>query len=364
MTGPDVPHKKKEPTRVDAYDALRGLSILGVVLGHCAGLGWGFRHVDGEQWQFWYSLLLRNSLMVALPIFLFISGYWLVHAPCQTYKDYKEFLQRRVSRVFVPYLFWSIVFIALFALAAREFHLREALRKLLLGEALGPFYFIQVMLQLYLLTPVYKFWLARKRGLAEILVVHLVFLATLYVLRIAWWPNAPFLYVKLPFLCWGFWYAFGMAARTRPALIQGYNVPLLAGVTFLLLILNMAESGAFLWLENLRSVDHEELIVSDVRFFAEAYALACLLLLLQLRHVNWPGWLVWYGKVSFGIFFIHGVFLLFFHKAMMAVMPGLFAVQPVYQTLLALVVTAACTVVILASHRIFRKWINERIFGF
>ncbi|VBB46110.1 Acyltransferase 3 [uncultured Paludibacter sp.] len=86
-------------------DTLRTIAILGVILIHiCSPI---VNMSFGKDFQYWWiGDFLMSATRYAVPVFLMLSGATLLS------KEYKlgEFYKRRFFRVFVPLLFWMIVY--------------------------------------------------------------------------------------------------------------------------------------------------------------------------------------------------------------------------------------------------------------
>ena len=67
------PSQSPPRPRYISFDAFRGLAILLVAIAHCGALGWGFEHAASGRWNYYYSILLRETILCALPMFLFVS---------------------------------------------------------------------------------------------------------------------------------------------------------------------------------------------------------------------------------------------------------------------------------------------------
>ena len=86
---------------------IRGLCIAAVVLIH-SGSGADMQYVPGQEWQFWYWILLRQVINFAVGTFFFLSGYLVnqekvKQAPIQ-------FIRDRLARLAIP-LYYGPVFI-------------------------------------------------------------------------------------------------------------------------------------------------------------------------------------------------------------------------------------------------------------
>ena len=153
-------------------DALRVLAILAVVLIHAATKPLEIAHYDLLH-AFW-PLFWHQITRFAVPLFFFISGFLLE----LTYKgDYRQYLQKRLSRIFLPYLTWS----AIYYYFVYPWHSESFLNALINGTASYQFYFIPAILLFYLLFPVFHrpyFWLAKPvilllLGAGELILLYL-----------------------------------------------------------------------------------------------------------------------------------------------------------------------------------------------
>lgn len=352
---------KEGRQRIIAFDAFRGLAIMFVVYGHTTPFGWldGRAHVD--QWQFWWCVVLRDFLLPCLPLFLFLSGYLLGNTCCNTLREYRGYLARRVSRVAVPFLFWSCVFLALswWRMHAKEpenYQLRDLAFRLVTGQADGPFYFILIMLQFYLATPLFDKLLQVRWGLPLIFAVHIAYVALVNVVQYWYWPDMPYQVAKTPMFGWFSIFPMGMYARRHPAFIDAFSLPVLIGACILFFTLSLVESvliipkGLF------------ELGISDIRFMPLALGYSVTFLLLKTVNWPWPQWLATLGGMSFGIFFIHGFFIR--RLAGLALHPTLYALMPLYQIAVAAATLIICIAVIVAARRLLPESVNSKLLAF
>ncbi len=356
------PDKSAPKRRVTSFDAFRGMAICLVVFAHATGLGWGFQDRPGalNALNFYYSVFLRNAALFSLPLFLFISGFWLGKSEFHSVGDYWMFLRKRVSRIALPYLFWSVFFLTLYAVkdavaGESTFSVGGFLLAIALGKADGPYYFILLMLQFYVLAPFFCHAGRSTGGLVVLFVAHALVIAALYYIRIFHFPDLSYATVKLPFIAWLSVFPAGVYLRTHPHLMDKVGPRTLAGLALVLLVLQLGESYVLL-----NSGFHYEFGISDIRFTTLVYAYAVILFLLQFRDRDWPQALVTLGEYTFGIFFIHGIIL----RALAKLFLPLFAVQPVYQTAISVVTLAICCLVIFVTRRIAGANLSSRVLGF
>jgi peptidoglycan/LPS O-acetylase OafA/YrhL len=200
---------------------LGAVSIVAVVINHAVQWGFTLMHWSGGPALdtdlpplMYYTLIsLERLATFCVPAFLCISGFFLAFAARGPGAEIgRRVLQPRLVDLAVPYLIWSLVLFAIDAAWGVVFTPQQYLWKLLHGGALGPYFFVLVLAQLYLLSP----WLlraltARPRatlGAAlalQVVVGLIVYSGVLGTSRALW-------YLALP---WVGFFILGMAASLR-----------------------------------------------------------------------------------------------------------------------------------------------------
>jgi len=125
--------------RLVFFDFLKGVAILAVIAVHAA---------DFTP----HASILKVFLWFALPLFIFESGY-LLSIRHDNDLDLKEYLKHILSRIFVIYLFFVIMFRLILG---QEFTAKEIFLDVIFGRTSGNYYFIPIILQFYLLYPLLR----------------------------------------------------------------------------------------------------------------------------------------------------------------------------------------------------------------
>jgi len=344
--------------RITAFDAFRGLAILCVIFGHTTPYGWGFQFNPERQTEFWLAVTERNLMLPCLPLFLFLSGYLLGNTRCASWTEYASFLSKRVSRVAIPFLFWSVVFLGLSWAFAVSYTPLDAVLRIVTGRADGAFYFILLIIQFYLLTPLFSRVLDWRYGIHTLFFLHLLAIGVLYLIQLLWWPSMPYEVAKTPVFGWLSIFPMGMYLRRNPDAAAGVSVwaAALAAVAFFAITQYestlLIPKGTF------------ELGISDLRFMALAFGYSVILVLLKLVHLPWPRALVTLGGMSFGIFFIHGFILRRVGSLLPKLVPALADHFFLFQVSVTLLTLTLCVGVILVCRRILPESINSRLLAF
>jgi surface polysaccharide O-acyltransferase-like enzyme len=157
---------------------LRVSATLMVILLHAAGFG--VTKVNKISISDWWICHVINSVgRFAVPIFVMLSGYLLLGR----YENLSEFLRKRISRIFIPFLIWSLVYM-LYAnfkgLSAERtpWELGAFIKTLLVGNGggAGHLWFVYMLLGLYAFTPIISRWIRQATE------TEIVFFLILWVL--------------------------------------------------------------------------------------------------------------------------------------------------------------------------------------
>jgi len=194
-------------------DFIRAVSALAVIAIHTTG-----PYVYAASIPYYINQLSR----FAVPMFIIISGLllWNTSSNYKGIRGYFSFLGKRMKKIYIPYLVWSIIYI-LYKIRNElssifnekgEF-LIDTLNKLLYGTAYDHLYFVIIIIQLYLLYIPLRNSLNKLPGitLTVSFLITLAFQTGIYlqVLQLVKLPPSiiPY-YIFFP--TWLFYFVFGM----------------------------------------------------------------------------------------------------------------------------------------------------------
>jgi len=147
---------------------LRGLAILAVVAHHAAAWGfvamfwWTHRYTTTSvpdyggmgSPAYWLLMVPNQAALFSVPAFLFISGlsaaYSVGTGPLRG--DWR-IVRARLGAIIGPYLVWSLVMFAIDAALGVRLSPAEYLGRLLIGRAVDAYYFVPLLVQFYLVSP-------------------------------------------------------------------------------------------------------------------------------------------------------------------------------------------------------------------
>ncbi|MBM3123682.1 MAG: hypothetical protein FJZ87_01260 [Chloroflexi bacterium] len=144
-------NRLSEESRVRWVDFIRALSAFLVVLAHIQYKG------AGPAWAGWFYYSLSR---VAVPLFFMVPGYLLLSKT----ESVSAFFQRRLVRVFVPFLLWSVIYLVWkqegFGNPFMEL-MKSYLVRILRGPRENHLWFFYELFGLYLFTPILRIYTSR-----------------------------------------------------------------------------------------------------------------------------------------------------------------------------------------------------------
>lgn len=136
--------------RLDYLDWLRVLSIFVVVGVHVVSKIINTGNTDEWEWQF--ANVIDSGIRWCVPIFFMLSGALLLTH--KTGEPIGGFLKKRLTKVIVPLLFWSGIYIAYKIFEQGEsFSFREMVILVLTDDVYYHLWFLYVIIGLYIMAP-------------------------------------------------------------------------------------------------------------------------------------------------------------------------------------------------------------------
>jgi probable poly-beta-1,6-N-acetyl-D-glucosamine export protein len=156
---------------------VNGFAIISVVLYHATGWGftsmfwWTHRYRPGTVPNFdqmfnleYYTLRLIEQLIIfAIPAFIFVSGFYIAFA---TGRDNTTIgwntLLNRLRFLVAPFIIWSVIYLTYYIIQGTRYTLSQFVYIIISGNATPPFYFVPLLIQLYLLSPLLVFLIKKN----------------------------------------------------------------------------------------------------------------------------------------------------------------------------------------------------------
>jgi len=324
-----------------------GLAILGVILYHSVGWGftamfaWAHRHSAvaapgvGDVNQLYYYLMrvIEQLVSFTIPAFLFVSGFFVAFAAGRsgTNLNWKA-VGVRISGLLIPYLIWTHLVLLAFSFE-RSITLKSYLQAIFTGGADPAFYFVPLLIQYYLLSPLIV-PLARTRwqglllvtGAIQLIVIGLQYMAALSI---------PIPVLNIPadivpkwfFPSRIFWFTAGVVVGFQLTAFKSFLARykwVFLGAAVVLIPLGLLEWETVFRLSGQRWLDPRELITDAL------YAAVFILALMSFDRVRLPmeqaiGDL---GTRSFGIYIVHSPVMTVVMRGIYHLFPALLAFSP------------------------------------
>lgn len=333
---------------------LSGLAILGVICNHATGWGfiamfwWTDRYQSVSTPCFdqvgtlpYYALLAIQQLVVfSVPAFLFVSGFFVAYTARGSQSKLSWGLVRtRIRSLLIPYIIWSTVIFVGDAFQGIIYAPSEYLRKLVSGQAIEAYFYVPLLCQFYLISPLVT-PLAKTKPKLVLSIAALLQLGTLSLrYLVAYGVETPTLVLLIRltpvwlFPIWAFFFPFGIVfgfhvsqfKQWLPRLRWGLLVT--AGMLGLLAILEPQaplNSTGIDWGRGLHSIS------------SNLYAIVFILSFLAFDQIAIPGskTLNLLGRNSYGIYLLHSPVLEFSARVIRQILPLILAYQVIFQSLL------------------------------
>jgi peptidoglycan/LPS O-acetylase OafA/YrhL len=331
---------------------LNGLAIIGVILFHAAGWGfvamiaWTPRYLPvvepvfdqvGSLSYYWLRFI-EQLVVVVIPIFLFVSGYFVAFSAGKRHTLSWTQIWGRVKALLIPYVLWTLLFWVLWLPQGIVYSPLEYLAMFLTGKTTEAYYYVPLLIQFYVLSPLlvplarnHWKWLLLGTGLIQI---GLQLAQTAVMLQGPGnVPDVVLLVARIPkwlFLARLFWFSLGIVvgfhlAQFKQMLAKVKTVSLVTAV--LLIPLGMIEWVLIVRYSGENWLPHRETLLDSV------YALAVLFAFFGYANVKLPAnkTISDWGAKSFGIYLAHIPVMEFTARAIYTVAPGILRYQIILQ---------------------------------
>jgi surface polysaccharide O-acyltransferase-like enzyme len=342
-----------------SFDVFRGVAIIAVVAIHTMTVfKWGHSKIG-----VWNPLSVvtyyRQSLNFAVPVFVFISGYWASTKPIESLVDYRIFLTRKLSRVLIPYFFWSFILLGYETVRAHSIDWQQITFKLLTGRATHIYYFIAVISQLYIITPLLQYLNRKRYGVILVLIFTMINLLFAYLLRLYFNYWIPF---SSAFYSWVIFYEIGLLAHSfeNKVFITEKIRYFILPVALACLLLSGLETSI------ISSKYYDRFFaIAPLKLSSILYSICIIIAFLHIkRHLIYrPKFLAALGYYSFGIYLIHMAVL---NPVADIVQKSstIYSFQPLCHLLVVLITISICFVLIDVARKLFPKSFCHNVLGF
>ena len=334
---------------------LNGLAVIGVVLNHAlawsyiALFWWAHRYRSVASPNFdqmgsatYYVLrAAEQAIIFSIPAFLFVSGFFVAVAAGRAQTTIRwSIVVVRIRDLVIPYLLWSLlIFASDFLQSGQALPALAYLKRLAIGAAADPFYYVPMIVQLYLLAP-FLTPLARTRprvlllgsGLLQGIVLLLRYVA---ILQLDLPAARPLLWLTTSWLFPGyiFWFAGGIVVGFHLAQVRALAARLRWGLVAAIVALFFAclfEWEALLRLSGRAWIGPRETLLDCLFSFAVLFAF------LAFDRARLPAFerLSELGPQSFGVYLAHSPILEYTARGIYHLAPALLGLLLLFLSIL------------------------------
>lgn len=325
-------------------DLLRGLAILGVVIGHISA-----ESLYEELTV--VGLLFNQIIRFAVPVFIFLSGMGL-RLSRKPYSSYLRFIWYRLRKILPFYCLWTILYLITDDSTNQPLALSRISKALISGDASYHLYFIPLIVQFYLVFPFLHKCLRQTSGLLLSLAITLAIQFSNLYLSVPT-PWAYFIDQR-NFLSWLFYFALGIWSASRLTLLERSFKQKRSTILLLLLFCSLGliiEASIYLKLGK-----GLELSLTQMRPSVIIYSLVFGRWVWSSGQ-GWPGviksFLTFLSTISYEIFLVH-VFLLT-QFTWIFLDTGQSRVTLVYGISALLIVLSTSILLVLAQRSLFKR---------
>lgn len=196
---------------------IRGICIISVILIHILKFSYNIPIYNN------FNVIVRTIINFAVPIFLFLSGY--LNNIKEINENKGKFYKKRFFRLYIPFIIYSIFY----TLIKTKLHFTEnavvTLLKILFGMNAGHLYYIIVLLEFTLITPIIIRLINKNKTIIDVLLILItpIFLILNLIYNLLYNCLIPF-YQYLP-MSWFIYYYLGLVFKIRKNLfIKNFRI--------------------------------------------------------------------------------------------------------------------------------------------
>ncbi|WP_010246283.1 acyltransferase [Acetivibrio cellulolyticus] len=197
--------------RYTEFDFIRVFAALSVIAIHITSV---------YVYQNKYALFINQFSRYSVPLFILLSGLLLYLSHKGKELKIMNFYQKRLNKVFIPFVFWTLFYLLLSnfnAIKTGQATIQSFLilftKGLIYGNGHAHLYFITIIVQLYLLYPALNYMINKWERLTlciSLLITSIyqtgIYLSMLGKIKLPWSPLPYYEFVPT----WLFFFIFGM----------------------------------------------------------------------------------------------------------------------------------------------------------
>ena len=274
------------------FEKLRGLAIIAVVMIHTITMSTNL------------SLVFRQFVNFAVAFFFFMSGYFIKKNIFEIKGSGKKFIVKRLKRILIPYFIWSLLSL-IFIQRFYHFNYKMIILNLLTGQTVNIYYFIIVMAQFIIITPILIKYMNNKIVNRLLWLVTPVSLLVLYILNLVMGKVISFPYYALPFTIWFLFYYYGIIVGNDSVIEAKIVKKLDINVTFYIICIALSIVEGYILFHKFGLMGFASSQIKISSFLASFFFINMMLGVKKYLKAYKFKFLVTLGNYSFGIYLIH-----------------------------------------------------------
>jgi surface polysaccharide O-acyltransferase-like enzyme len=213
-----------------SFDTLRTIAIILVLLLHISAeyVLYGKNRLELDT-SFWIGNVINSMSRICVPLFIMISGMFLIGRE----ETWVDFYKNRASRILWPFIFWTLIYLFYRAsssfLGGQTININQLIKSVLYGTPFYHLWYLYMIIGLYLITPVLN-------KIISLLTKRTLWLLTLTFLFIGFFNSFYDDMIKknVPFILWfvsylGYFMIGFLIKESR----RNYSIPFLISVYFI-----------------------------------------------------------------------------------------------------------------------------------
>lgn len=130
------------------------------------------------------TILINRSLSYAVPVFIFLSGFTSFYSYNKNFR-YISFLKKKFQKILIPYFIWCLIYYFSYVAAGyNNFDIIYLIKRLITGNMCYHLYFIIILVQLYLLSPIFNYVFKKYNSQIILIVSAIITLICVIKLKI------------------------------------------------------------------------------------------------------------------------------------------------------------------------------------
>lgn len=235
-------------------------------------------------------------------MFVFLSGYLTnINIP-----DIKNFYKKRILKVAIPYIIWSVIYIVVTK------NICNALKLMVTAKAAAPLYFIFVYIQLVLITPLISKLINSRFSWICWIISPVTIIVVRYILPVTG-IELGFPFPGTIFLPWFIYYYLGLLLGNKKIT---YKLSMCKSILIYVGAIIVSEIEGFIWY----NFDNFDMATTQLRLSSMTVSLSVILIayLYINSHRNSLSWfeiaLKKLGDASFGIYLSHILIIMIINR--------------------------------------------------